>query len=209
MPAEFGVVAIIRLREHRPPRELFEALRDGGITRLEVTWPTPGAREVIADWRGAGAHVGAGTIRTAAQAVAAIGAGAEFLVTPTIDHGVLDAAASADLPVLCGASTPTEIERAHRHRAVEAVKVFPAGALGGASYIKAVTEPLDDVPLLPTGGVGRDEAYAYAVMGCVGVGVGGSLVNEQVVAAQDWSEVRRRAEDLVRAWERGVAERAR
>lgn len=210
MSIDVGVVAIIRLRRHSPPLEVLEALTAGGITRLEVTLPTPQARATITAWQGrTEAQVGAGTVRSADQAVQAISAGAQFLVTPTIDSGVLGAAAPAGRPVYCGASTPTEIELAHRHPAVAAVKVFPAGPLGGVNYIKAIAEPLDDIPLLPTGGVGAAEATAYAAMGCVGVGVGGHLVNDDLVADQAWAEIRDRAAAMVRAWDDGVGRRSR
>lgn len=207
---DVGVVAIIRLRQHAPPRELLHALTGAGITRLEITLPTPGSLEAISAWQElTEAQVGAGTVRTTAQAVGAISAGAQFLVTPTMDTGVLGAAAPAGRPVYCGASTPTEIDQAHRHPAVSAVKVFPAGPLGGPSYIKAIAEPLDDVPLLPTGGVGADEARIYAAMGCVGVGVGGPVANDDLVGAGAWEEIGARAGALVRAWHDGVAERSR
>lgn len=210
LSTDVGVVAIIRLRRHTPPPELLQALTGAGITRLEITLPTPGSLETITAWQDlTGAQVGAGTVRTTAQAVAAIGAGAQFLVTPTIDTGVLGAAAPAGRAVYCGASTPTEIEQAHRHPAVAAVKVFPAGPLGGPSYLKAIAEPLDDVPLLPTGGVGVDEARTYAAMGCVGVGVGGQVANDDLVGAGAWEEISARAGALVRAWDDGVAERPR
>ncbi|MGC0271686.1 bifunctional 4-hydroxy-2-oxoglutarate aldolase/2-dehydro-3-deoxy-phosphogluconate aldolase [Pseudactinotalea sp. Z1739] len=210
MSTDVGVVAIIRLRRRSPPLEVLEALTAGGITRLEVTLPTPDARATITEWRDrTEAQVGAGTVRSADQAVQAISAGAQFLVTPTIDSGVLGAAAPAGRPVYCGASTPTEIELAHRHPAVAAVKVFPAGPLGGVDYIKAIAEPLDDIPLLPTGGVGAAEATTYAAMGCVGVGVGGHLVNDDLVADQAWAEIRDRAAAMVRAWDDGVERRPR
>lgn len=76
-------------------------------------------------------------------------------------------------------------------------------------YIKAIAEPLDDIPLLPTGGVGAAEATTYAAMGCVGVGVGGHLVNDDLVADQAWAEIRDRAAAMVRAWDDGVERRTR
>lgn len=207
--ADVGVVAIIRLRRQRPPRQLLRALVAAGVQRLEVTLPTPAAFETITAWRGqTSAQVGAGTVRTTAQAVQAITAGAKFLVTPTIDAGVLGAAASAGRPVYCGAATPTEVEHAFRHATVAAVKVFPAGPLGGPAYLRSIAEPLDDIPLLPTGGVGPDEARLYAAMGCVGVGVGGRVVNDDLVDAAAWTQVEDRARAVVQAWAEGVRERS-
>ncbi|WP_407318647.1 bifunctional 4-hydroxy-2-oxoglutarate aldolase/2-dehydro-3-deoxy-phosphogluconate aldolase [Isoptericola halotolerans] len=206
--SEIGVIAIIRLRHHEPTDALYEALIAGGVGALEVTLPTPGSLAVVARWsnRG-GAAVGAGTARDRAGAAAARDAGASFLVTPTTDGGVLEVGAKAGLPVYCGATTPTEIERAHRGGAA-AVKVFPVGALGGPSYLKAVMEPLDDIPLVPTGGVGAENATSYARLGCVGAGVGSSIVDEELVAAGRWGDITERAAGVVAAWELGVESRS-
>lgn len=205
--AGVGIVAIVRLRRQPVPDAVADALRAGGVGHAEITLPTPGALQTIARWQEReGLVVGAGTVRTAADARAAILAGARFLVTPTLDHAVLDAAAEHGVPVYCGAATPTEIDHAYRHRAVAAVKVFPAGVLGGARYITAVREPLHDVPLLPTGGVGAAEAREYARLGCVGVGVGGHLVDDDVVATAAWDRLEQRAAELVAAWSAGLDE---
>lgn len=207
---DVGVLAIIRLRRHAPPMELLDALMAGGITRLEVTLPTPNALLTISRWQQVTqVQVGAGTVRTAAQAVEAINAGAQFLVTPTFDADVLDTAATAGRPVYCGASTPTEIERAYRHPAVAAVKVFPVGPLGGVGYIKAIAEPLENVAFLPTGGVHAETVAAYAALGCVGVGVGSELSNDGLVSSQAWDEVRNRVTTTVNAWQRGMVDQER
>ena len=195
------IVSIIRLRRTQVPDELVAALVDGGIEAIEVTLPTPGALDLVARYAGQPrARIGVGTVRDRAGALAARDAGAGFFVTPTIDPEVLQVAADAGIPVYCGAATPTEIETAYRHPAVQAVKVFPAGQLGGPGYIKAIMDPLDDIPLLPTGGVGLDNVADYAALGCAGVGVGGSLVSEADVAAADWNAIRDRAAQFVTAW---------
>lgn len=205
--SDVGVVAIIRLRATEPAPELCDALVAGGVGRLEVTLPTPGALAVIASWSPrSDVLVGAGTVRTAEDARAAVAAGARFLVTPTIDAAVLELATRAGVPVYAGASTPTEIETAARLGAA-AVKVFPAEQLGGASFVRAVREPLDDVPLLPTGGVSASNAAEYARVGAVGVGVGSSIVAEPLVREADWDAVTARARAVVSAWQHGVGER--
>ncbi|MGH3384709.1 MAG: bifunctional 4-hydroxy-2-oxoglutarate aldolase/2-dehydro-3-deoxy-phosphogluconate aldolase [Nocardioidaceae bacterium] len=200
-----GVVAIIRLRTLRPSDELLGSLLDGGVRSLEVTLPTPGSLGVVARWRdlaGPGIEIGVGTVRDADGARRAVDAGATFLVTPAVCTEVLTVAREAAVPVVCGALTPTEIERAYAEGATS-VKVFPVGPVGGPSYIAAVREPLPDIPLVPTGGVSADDARAYAALGCVGVGVGSSLVEEAVVGAGDWTVVADRARSLVTAWEEG------
>lgn len=204
---EIGVIAIIRLRHQEPPDALYDALIAGGVGALEVTLPTPGSLAAISRWASRReVAVGAGTVRDAAGARMARDAGAGFFVTPTIDDDVLAIAAEAGIPVYCGAATPSEIERAHRLGAA-AVKVFPVGPMGGVSYIKAVMEPLDDIAFVPTGGVGIDNAASYASIGCVGVGVGSSIVAEHLVAAQRWDEITQRAAGVMSAWQRGLDDR--
>lgn len=198
------IVAIIRLHSIPPPDELIEALKRGGITHAEVTLPTPGAVDLIGRWSNdQSIAVGAGTVRDRSGAENARDAGAKFFVTPTIDPEVLEVAYRAGIPAYPGALTPTEIETAYRHPAVRGVKVFPVGPVGGPAYIKAVKDPMPDIPLVPTGGVGVDETEAYARLGCAGVGVGSSLVSEAAVAAGRWDEITARARAFVDAWARG------
>lgn len=200
-----GVVAIIRLRAHAPDDAIANALIDGGVRVLEVTLPTPGALDAIRRWSTqVGVLVGAGTVRTAPDAEAAIAAGAQFLVTPTTVPEVLGIAAASDVPVACGALSPTEIDFAWR-RGATAVKVFPISAVGGVDYLRAVREPLHDVPLLPTGGVRLEDLIPYARMGCVGVGVGSALVSEDLVAACRWETITQRAGAFATAWSHGLA----
>ncbi|MGP4115145.1 bifunctional 4-hydroxy-2-oxoglutarate aldolase/2-dehydro-3-deoxy-phosphogluconate aldolase [Streptomyces sp. 4N509B] len=201
-----GVVAIVRLNT-APPDEVSAALVDAGVPALEVTLTTPGAEAAIARWResGVAASIGAGTVRTPEEVRRAVRSGAQFLVTPTTAPAVLDAAGEAGVPVLCGALTPTEIDAAWRLGAA-AVKVFPVDAVGGAAYVRAVQAPLTDVPLVPTGGVDAAAARAYAALGCRGVGVGGFLVSDGVVAAGDFDGLRARAAELTAAWRAGTAD---
>lgn len=195
-----GVLAIVRLRHHEPADEVLETLAAEGVTRAEVTLPTPGALAAITRWsRRSGVQIGAGTVRTADQARRAVEAGAQFIVTPTVALPVLEEAAKLSVPVVCGAATPTEIELAWTHGAA-AVKVFPARSLGGPAYIRAIREPLDDVPLIATGGVAAQDAADYRAAGCTGVGVGGALVSEAIVAERNWADLETAARAFVRAW---------
>lgn len=198
-----GVVAIVRLRQHEASDELLDALVSGGVDAVEVTLPTPGSLKAVQRWAGrADVGIGVGTVRTSDDVEAAADAGAQFLVTPTTVPAVLEAASRRSLPVVCGALTPSEIDRAWQLGAA-AVKVFPVATVGGPAYVRAVREPLDDVPLLPTGGVDVDTTAAYAAAGCVGVGIGGRLVAEELVAAADWAAVRERAAAFAAAWAQG------
>jgi 2-dehydro-3-deoxyphosphogluconate aldolase / (4S)-4-hydroxy-2-oxoglutarate aldolase len=201
-----GVMAIVRLRRHEPADDLFDALLAGGVDSVEVTLPSPGSLAAVARWVGtAEMSVGVGTVRSADDAIAAIDAGAQFVVTPTTVPEVVAACVEQSVPVVSGALTPSEIDAAWRHGAT-AVKVFPVATVGGPAYVRAVQEPLNDVPLLPTGGVDVGSTREYARLGCVGVGVGGALVSETVVAQQDWAELTARATDFAAAWQEGLAD---
>jgi 2-dehydro-3-deoxyphosphogluconate aldolase / (4S)-4-hydroxy-2-oxoglutarate aldolase len=201
-----GVMAIVRLRRHEPADALFDALLAGGVDSVEVTLPSPGSLAAVARWVGrAEISVGVGTVRSADDVIAAVDAGAQFVVTPTIVPEVVAACVEQSVPVVSGALTPSEIDAAWRHGAT-AVKVFPVANVGGPAYVRAVREPLDDVPLLPTGGVDVGSTREYARLGCVGVGVGGALVSETVVAQQDWAELTARAKDFAAAWQEGLAD---
>lgn len=208
MSDDSGVIAIVRLRRTRPPIELFEALVRGGVTRLEITLPTPSATQAIAAWADTvpGVQVGAGTVRSAVDVRRAVDAGARFLVTPTYLPAVLDAAHGSAVPVYCGAATPTECDAAWQHPAVAGVKVFPAAQLGGPAYVRALGDPLHDIPFFPTGGVDIENTRVYAAMGCGGVGVGGALVSEELVEARRFEAIAERAAAFVAAWETGRKE---
>lgn len=199
-----GIVSIIRLRSIAPPDALFDCLVGGGVESLEVTLNTPGALETIERWvHRDGAMVGAGTVRTPDDASAAIAAGAQFLVTPTTVPEVLAIARHHGVPVACGALTPTEVDLAWQNGA-DAVKIFPISTVGGPEYLRAIREPLSDVRMLPTGGVGVDSFDAYARAGAVGVGIGGSLVTESLVRDAQWGVLADRARSLTTAWQEAI-----
>lgn len=198
-----GVIAIVRLREQAAADGILESLVAGGINRIEITIGTPRALATVARWRErTAAHIGVGSVRTAADVERATASGAQFLVTPTTSAAVLASAASAGVPVVCGALTPTEIDAAWRAGAA-AIKVFPIDTVGGPRYVRAVLAPLNDVPLVPTGGVDAAATRVYAALGCAGVGVGSRLVDEALVAERAWRSLTARAVQFVQAWREG------
>ncbi|WP_019631741.1 bifunctional 4-hydroxy-2-oxoglutarate aldolase/2-dehydro-3-deoxy-phosphogluconate aldolase [Actinomadura atramentaria] len=181
--AETGVVAVVRGTRGDRTAAVLDTLVRAGVRCLEVTLNTPGALDAIraaADRLPALAdgpiEVGAGTVRTAADATAAVRAGATFLVAP--GTGAEVAAAARDLGVAHypGALTPTEVETAWNLGAT-AVKLFPARALG-PGYLRDLREPFRDVPFVPTGGVSAATAGEYVAAGAVAVGAGGSLIGD-------------------------------
>lgn len=173
------VVAILRGRDGARVPEAIATLVRAGVTVLEVTTTTPGAFDAVAAAReryGDEVEVGVGTVRTVAHVRAAAAAGAQFLVSPGTSAAVAEAAHAAGLRWYPGAFTATEVETAWELGAA-AVKLFPA-SLGGPRYLRELRAPLDDVPLVPTGGVALDQIGAYLDAGAIAVGLGSPLLGD-------------------------------
>ncbi|TKX56894.1 bifunctional 4-hydroxy-2-oxoglutarate aldolase/2-dehydro-3-deoxy-phosphogluconate aldolase [Halorubrum sp. SS7] len=194
-----GVIAILRGVERDDAVRVADAVVDAGVTALEVTADTPDATAsiaAIAD-RVDDAVVGAGTVLDAETARAAQLAGAEFLVTPTVNRDAIRTANRYGTPIAVGAYTPTEALDAFEAGA-DLVKVFPAKT-GGPDHVAAIGGPLGQIPLVPTGGVGADDAGDYVEAGAAAVGVGSSIVDEEAIAAGDFDAVRSNARAVVEA----------
>lgn len=171
-----------------PP--LAAALAAGGAEAIEVTFRTEAAPRVVATLAGCGLVVGAGTIRTVAQVDEALAAGAQFVVSPAFDPAVIERCLDADVPVLPGIATPTELSRALA-LGLSTVKVFPAELLGGAALIAALVAPFAEARFVPTGGLGPHNAAEYLRLPQV-LAIGGSwMVTPKLLAARDWETVTR------------------
>jgi 2-dehydro-3-deoxyphosphogluconate aldolase/(4S)-4-hydroxy-2-oxoglutarate aldolase len=177
-----GVVAILRGGTGEHLEAVACALVEAGIACLEITTNTPGHAEVLPRLRqryGDDVELGLGTVRRPEHVQRAKELGATFVVAPDTNVEIGRAAARAGLAWMPGAFTPTEIGQAWDLGAT-AVKVFPAEQAGGPDYLAAVRAPLDDVALLPTGGVGPDNAAAYMRAGAVAVGAGSPLIGRSL-----------------------------
>jgi 2-dehydro-3-deoxyphosphogluconate aldolase/(4S)-4-hydroxy-2-oxoglutarate aldolase len=173
----------------------------GRASVLEITLTTPGALEAIAALaRDEGVVVGGGTVLTPADARAVAGVGGRFALSPVFDPDVVDEAHRLGLLAVPGTSTATEILAAHRHGA-RLVKVFPAAALGGPAYLRAIRGPLPDIPLVPTNGITTETIRDYVAAGAVAVGVGGEVFPEGFTLehVEDAARRIRRAMDAARA----------
>jgi 2-dehydro-3-deoxyphosphogluconate aldolase/(4S)-4-hydroxy-2-oxoglutarate aldolase len=150
---------------------------DAGIRIVEVTFTVPGAAGVIAELSSTsaadGTLIGAGTVRTSEQADAALSAGARFVVSPGLDESLVSRVTSDDVLALPGILTPTEAMRALQAGA-QALKLFPASAMG-VDYLGALLGPLPGIDIVPSGGVGPDNARQWLDAGAVAVGIGGAL----------------------------------
>ncbi|MDF0602929.1 bifunctional 4-hydroxy-2-oxoglutarate aldolase/2-dehydro-3-deoxy-phosphogluconate aldolase [Psychromarinibacter sp. C21-152] len=168
---------------------LAEALVAGGLPVLEVTLRTPAALDVIAAMAGvAGGIVGAGTVLSETDVVAATAAGARFAVSPGATDDLCAACETHELPLLPGAATATEVMRLIE-RGYTTGKFFPAETAGGAKALKAIGAPLPQVTFCPTGGVSMGNAGDYLSLPNVAC-VGGSWVAPgDKVAAGDWAGI--------------------
>jgi 2-dehydro-3-deoxyphosphogluconate aldolase/(4S)-4-hydroxy-2-oxoglutarate aldolase len=188
---DLGIVAIIRAPSGEQLVEVSEALLAGGIDVIEVTFTVPGVLGIISQLRDAlGDRIllGAGTVLDTESARAAMLAGAEFLVTPTVNVDVIRLARRYDKLIMSGAFTPTEILTAWEAGA-DIVKVFPAD-VGGPPYLKAVHGPLPHVRLLPTGGVNLDTLNDFVKAGACAVGLGTALVEKSALERRDMNRIR-------------------
>jgi 2-dehydro-3-deoxyphosphogluconate aldolase/(4S)-4-hydroxy-2-oxoglutarate aldolase len=195
-----GIVAVIRSPSSEQLVEVARALYEGGVDVLEVTFTVPRALEIIAAVRkalGDKVLLGAGTVLDPETARAAFLAGAEFLVSPTVNLDVIELGNRYDKLVMPGAFTPTEILTAWEAGA-QIIKVFPAD-IGGPAYLKTLHGPLPQVRLLPTGGVNLNTIADFLKAGACAVGLGGALVEPKAVQTGDMARIKSLAQQYVEA----------
>jgi 2-dehydro-3-deoxyphosphogluconate aldolase/(4S)-4-hydroxy-2-oxoglutarate aldolase len=191
-------LAIFRMGAPEQAVEGVGAAVRGGFEAVEITMNTPGAPDALAEVAGrVDAIVGAGTVLDAQQVKEAYDAGAEFIVTPVVVPDVVEAAHELSLPVVLGASTPTEILNARRAGA-DWVKVFPAERLGGPDYIADVLGPLDGTPILVTGGLTAENYLGYLDAGAELVGFADGVFPPDLAAEGRYDEYERRAIEVCR-----------
>lgn len=201
---EKGVVAIMRANSSDQLLAAADAVKAGGVNAIEVTMTTPGALGIISQAStkyGNDVLFGVGSVLDAETARAAILAGAQFVVCPTLDVKTIETCKRYDVPVVPGAFTPTEILTAWQAGA-DIVKVFPA-SIGGPSIIKAIKGPLPQIKLVPVGGVNLDTTADFIRAGAEVVGVGGSLVNQKLLEAKEFDKITENARRFCEEVERG------
>ena len=199
-----GLIAVIRVPGGEPDRlvRACAALRDGGVDVAEITMTSPGALEAIERARGElgdTALIGVGSVLDAETARAAIGAGAQFVISPVLSHEVIATAHRYGRPVIPGGMTPTEIISAWQAGAAM-VKVFPANHFG-PQFFKDLRGPMPQLKLTPTGGVNLDTAAEWLRAGAACLGVGSALVKRDLIENEDWtglSELAGRFAEIVR-----------
>lgn len=193
-----GVVAVIRLQDDKNLDNIIGALSDGGLKALEITMTTPNAIQIIdkiTNQIGDEFFIGAGSVLDGETAIAAIHAGAEFIVSPISRPEIINTAQRYDKVVVPGAFTPTEILTAWELGA-DVVKVFPASNLG-PKYLKNIHGPLPQIKLTPTGGVNLDNAADYIKYGASFLGVGSALLDKKMIANQNWDGLKNKAQQFI------------
>ena len=192
------VIAVIRMPDADKLARVVEAIRRGGVRAIEITMTTPSALEMIADQvkrKPAGTLIGAGTVLDAATAEKVIRAGAEFVVSPITNFGMIEACRRNDTLVAPGALSPTEIMAAWE-RGADVVKVFPATSVG-PKYFQDLKGPLPQVRLMPTGGVSIENAREFIRSGACCVAIGTALLDKKAIADGDWDALTKKARTLV------------
>ena len=203
---ERKIVAIVRGLSPEYLIRLGDAFEEGGIGLMEVTYnqsapetwkDTARGIEAVEKEFGDRLLVGAGTVITLEQVSMTYNAGGHYLVTPTTQPEIIRAGKALGLGLYPGAFTPSEILAAYEAGA-DAVKVFPASCLG-PGYIKAIRAPLSHIPLMAVGGVNEKNAADFIKAGCVGLGVGGNLVNKEWIRNGEWEKITALAKEFKKA----------
>ena len=194
-----GLVPVVRSSSSDEAIKVIDAVLAGGVNILEITMTVPGAVKVIekvADKYGSEVLVGAGTVLDPETARACLLAGAQFIVSPALNLDTIALCHRYSAPVMPGVLTPTEVITAWSAGA-DFVKVFPCGAVGGASYIKNLKGPFPQIKMIPTGGVSLKTAAEFLKAGASALGVGTDLVDVKAIRAGNTNVVTDRAKEFI------------
>jgi 2-dehydro-3-deoxyphosphogluconate aldolase/(4S)-4-hydroxy-2-oxoglutarate aldolase len=188
---EIGILPSVRVNSRELAQFAAETVNDSGIPIVEITLTVPGALEVI-DFlakKYPELAVGAGTVLDEISARRCIDAGARFITSPGFVPEVVAFAKKADIVVLPGALTPTEIIAAWKAGS-DFVKIFPTGHVGGVQYVRALKVPLPQIPLIATGGVNQLTASDFILAGATAIGVGGELLPKEALHFRQTDRIR-------------------
>lgn len=173
---EHRLVAVVRSKSADEALALADAAAAGGIRFIEITFSVPGALDVIKELTARKTlHVGAGTVLAPQQAERAIGAGAEFVVSPSLELNLIGLCHGANIACFPGAATPTEIIAAQRAHA-DLIKIFPADLVGGPAFIRQMHGPFPDARFMVSGGVGLKNVADYVTVGVTGICLGSAYL---------------------------------
>lgn len=196
-----GLIAIVRGIEPESVLPLAEALYAGGVEVIEVTCNSTRYLESITALKskmGDKMKVGAGTVINPVMAQLVIDAGADFVLSPDFNPDVISMVHEKQRLMIPAVMTPSEILQACR-LGVDLLKLFPANSLG-IDYLKEIQGPLDNLALIPVGGITLENTASFAQAGAFAVGVGSALTNKQWVKDGEWEKITRQAEAFIRAF---------
>lgn len=184
---QLPIVGILRGYTKVTTLKIIDCYVEAGFKNIEITMNTPDVLQIIAavvkKYKGQ-LNIGAGTVLSQRHVDEVVAVGGQFIVSPVVDIDVISYCQSKNIPIFPGAYSPTEIYQAWKAGA-KMVKVFPARNLGPA-YIKDVLAPLNDIALMPTGGVKMDNIGDYLKAGAKAFGMGGLLFDETLIEKEDW-----------------------
>jgi len=195
---ELGLLAVIRGPSAGLTVQMVEALINGGVLGIEITYSTPDAESVVktlSEKFGDRIVLGMGTLTKTDQAESAKAAGANFLVSPICEPALVKSMVASGLLTMAGALTPTEVFQAYS-LGTDVVKIFP-GSLGGPAYVRALKGPFPYIPMMPTGGVSAANATDWFKAGVVAVGAGSELCPPDLAKAGKFDEITQKAADFV------------
>lgn len=196
--AALGLLPVVELGSVDEARPLLEALSAGGLPAAEITLRTNAGLAAIGELRRShpDALVGAGTVRTVEDARQVIERGAQFVVSPGTNLDVLDVCRSLGVPAVPGVCTPTEVETAVRAGA-EVIKFFPAEAMGGVAFLRALSGPFREVSFIPTGGVNTSNLGDYLRLPGVAACGGSWMVAPALLAERRFDRIEELAREAV------------
>ena len=176
----YRLVAVVRSKSSEEALAVTEAVAEGGVKFVEITLTVPGAIgvvEILAKKKNI--FVGAGTVLSKEDAQKAIAAGAQFIVSPTLELDLIPVCHNAGVACISGAASPTEILSAMRSGA-DLVKIFPADCLGGPNFIRQMLGPFPDARFMVSGGVNKDNVKEYVEIGVTGIVLGSAFLSNEL-----------------------------
>ena len=207
---KYKLVAILRGVPEEKLVKVAQALYDGGVRLLEITYSPDGSVSDEETARCIGLlvkefvgrlYIGAGTVLTREQVRLTKEAGGLFIISPNVDEAVIRETCALGLVSMPGALTPTEICNAHSFGA-DFVKLFPAGDMG-VGYVKSVKAPLSHIKMLAVGGINEKTIASYLRTGVCGFGIGSNIVSKKMVDENDYQGITALAREFVAAIEKG------
>ena len=193
-----GFIPVITIHDAANAKPLGQALIDGGLPCVEITFRTSVAAEAISILAASFPQmlVGAGTVQSVVQAETAVAAGARYIVTPGFDAAVVDWCLNSNSPVIPGVMTPTEVNMA-LNKGLSLLKYFPAEAAGGVRALQAISEPYVGVKFVPTGGITQSNLVDYLRLPAVFACAGSWVAPDRMIAKAKFDRIRKLAAQAV------------